>query len=136
MMSGEKNLKKLIRSLRPTLNPGAFVFTTQKSAAKIAYVDVLGQFLEKEGTTLIMKKQKADSLGLSYGFTAAWITLNVHSSLDAVGLTAVFSSELAKNNIGCNVVSGYYHDHIFVNIKDSTDAIRVLTELSENYGRI
>ena len=132
MMSGEKNLKKLIRSLRPTLNPGAFVFTTQKSPANTAYVEVLGQFLEKEGTTLIVEKQKADSLGLTYEFTAAWITLNVHSSLDAVGLTAVFSSELAKNGIGCNVVSAYFHDHIFVNIKDSADAIRILKTLSED----
>lgn len=119
--------------MRPELNSGDYIFTTQRSTAHIPKAGIIGQFKEKEGTTLIIEKQKADALGLEYTFVSAWITLNVHSSLDAIGLTAIFSSELAKNNVGCNVIAGYYHDHIFVNKKDGENAIKILEKLSKTY---
>jgi hypothetical protein len=42
------------------------------------------------------------------------ITLTVHSDLEAVGLLAKVSNKLAQEGISINVVSAYYHDHIFV----------------------
>ncbi len=131
-MAGETDLAQLIKEMTPSLNKGDYVFTTVKDVNKINRNDTIGEFKESEGTTIIIEKCKADELRLEYEYIAAWITLKIHSSLDAVGLTALFSTELAKNNISCNVIAGYYYDHIFVAKKDAQKTIQVLTELSKN----
>ena len=131
-MSGEKNLSILIKEMKPFVNMGEYVFVSVKDSSTIPNKDIIGQFKEAEGITIIIEKTAADNLGLSYGFIASWITLKIHSALDAVGLTAAFSSELAKHNISCNVVAGYYHDHIFVDKKDEAKTIDVLTNLSKS----
>jgi hypothetical protein len=115
------------------LNKGAYVFTTVTNN-QVARSETLFEFKEEEGTTIVLEQSKADELGLSYEYISSWISLKIHSSLDAVGLTAAFSTELTKYNISCNVVAGYYHDHIFVDQKDGQKAIAILADFSKNYS--
>ncbi|WP_223608708.1 ACT domain-containing protein [Chryseobacterium sp. OSA05B] len=130
-MNGEKDLEKLLKSMKPKHHPGDYVFCTTKSTNSFNLNEIEMLFREDEGFTLIVKKETADRLQLDYSVVMSWITLTVHSSLEAVGLTAAFSKALSENDISCNVVAAYYHDHIFVNTKDTEKALEVLTQLSE-----
>lgn len=129
-MSGEKNLEKLIKTMEPKLNKGEYVFCNLKNGSKFNFDKAVLIFKEDEGVTVIVTKDYADKLGMSYTFISSWITLNVHSALDAVGLTAAFSSALTKQNISCNVVAGYYHDHIFVDKNDAVKAMLTLKNMT------
>lgn len=132
-MNGETNLDVLISSMKPYLNAGEYVFCSLKMT-NIDLDNCLFFFKEMEGTTVVCLKQYADNQGYTYQSTFAWITLSVHSALDAVGLTAAFSNALAQHNISCNVVAGYYHDHIFVPTNQGLNAIDVLENLAKQYG--
>jgi hypothetical protein len=88
-------------------------------------------FQEEEGITFILKKEIAEQAGYAYSFIASWITLTVHSSLEAVGLTAAFSKALSDHGISCNIIAAYYHDHIFVKKEDAAKAMEVLDKLAE-----
>ena len=130
-MTGEVDLQKLIKGMKPELNKGEYVYCLADSKERAIALDPLCYFLEKEGGTIILSKEKADAMQLPYTITFAWITLAVHSSLEAVGLTAAVSKSLTEANISCNVVAAFYHDHIFVPIKDSGRAMNVLQKLTE-----
>ena len=114
----------------PKLWPGEYVFCTVSSPHIIDQQKIIGLFREQEGCTVIIEKELADAMQLSYSFVAAWITLSVHSSLEAVGLTAAFSSALAKEGVSCNVIAAFYHDHIFVSKNDALKAMDILVRLS------
>lgn len=131
-MSDEVDLQKLIKGMKPELNSGEYVYCLIDSKEDAAGLDPLCYFLEKEGVTLILPKEKADSLNLPYATTFAWITLTVHSSLEAVGLTAAVSRSLTEANISCNVIAAFHHDHIFVPIKDAERAMNELQKLTNN----
>jgi hypothetical protein len=129
-VAGETNLTQLLANMRPVLNPGEFVFCTTASDEALPVTEVLGSFREAEGLTLVVARNVADAHGLAYEYVAAWITLNVHSSLAAVGLTAAVAAALTQENISCNVVAAYYHDHLFVNKADAERAMTALRALS------
>jgi len=129
-MTGETNLNTLLKNMTPVLNEGDYVYCTTTSLTNINTDNIIAFFKEQEAITLILKKETADKLSLEYSYVAAWITLTIHSSLEATGLTAAFATALAKENISCNVVAAYYHDHIFVAKKDEERAMEALKQLS------
>lgn len=134
-MPGETNLSKLIRQMEPRLNEGIYVFCSLPEGAHIPVSEILATFREAEGCSVILPQAVADRRQIAYSFQAAWITLDIHSSLEAVGLTAVVANTLAQHGINCNVVAAFYHDHIFVENEQREKALAVLSELSKKYPR-
>lgn len=130
-MSGETDLIKLLQNMKPELNTGEYVYCLAASKKQAAELDPLCCFTEKEGVTMILPKENADAMNIPYATVCAWITLTVHSSLEAVGLTAAVSKALTEANISCNVVAAFYHDHIFVPIADAPRAMDALFALTK-----
>jgi hypothetical protein len=133
-MLGETDLIKLLASMSPTLMEGEYVFLSFENAnyGDHANLAPIASFIESEGLTLIVPRANADSKNLTYESVLRGITLKVHSSLEAVGLTAAFSRKLTENNISANVIAGYFHDHIFVQATDAKLAMEALNELSDH----
>lgn len=127
-MTGTRDLDELLATMSPELQPGRYVFTTVRSVPDGAEPVVVVR--EAEGTTLVLEREQADRLGLTYAYVAAMITLRVHSSLDAVGLTAAVSQALTDRGIGCNVVAGHFHDHLFVPDERADKALTALHEIA------
>jgi uncharacterized protein len=129
-MTGETDLDILLRSLSAELVEGLFVFVTVQSEDIPRHIVPQMVFREAEGTTLILSKSDAEAHSLPYEFPCRMITLNIHSSLEAVGFMARIASELAKHDMGVNPVSGYFHDHLFVPDGRETEAVAILKRLA------
>ena len=134
-MTGETDLTTLLHNLSPSLNPQDYVFCTIADAAYGDFAEhkPLASFMETEGLTLVLLKSSADKAGLTYEGSFKCITLNVHSSLEAVGLTAAVATRLAEQGISANVIAAFFHDHIFV---ASADADRALAALQSDSFKI
>ncbi len=130
-MTGETDLEILLKSMKPVLHEGEFVFCTM-STERAGELDLASvcQFREDEGLTLILKRQQADSAGLPYEFVSRMIALTVHSSLNSVGFLAAITSKLAEYGISVNPVSAYYHDYLFVPSDKALETMRLLAEFS------
>ena len=119
-LSGERDLSRILAGLDPQLHPERYSFTASNDSTLPDGAFALVR--EAEGMTLV----RPDPSG-------AWarISLGVHSSLDAVGLTAAFSSRLAELGISANVVAASYHDHIFVPWERCEEALAALADYSD-----
>ena len=130
-MAGKTDLGQLLADMQPSLDPEDYVFATlAPGVAMPEGLEPLGTFREKEGLTVIVEKAMAQRHGLAASTPMRAITLNVHSSLEAVGLTAAIASALTAHDISANVVAAYYHDHVFVAAKDGERALAILETLA------
>ncbi|EIO3939303.1 TPA: ACT domain-containing protein [Vibrio vulnificus] len=130
-MTGITDLQHLLQSMSPQLVEADYVFCTVDGPLKdYLHLDPIATFREQEGLTLVLEAQQAEQAGLNTDSRFCLITLTVHSSLEAVGLTAAFASKLASYGISANVIAGYYHDHIFVPQGKAHEAMSALTELT------
>ncbi|WP_084040199.1 ACT domain-containing protein [Demequina sp. NBRC 110053] len=130
-MADQTELAALVRAMEPDLDPATYVWASVDGlAAAGALVDAVATVREAEGLTLVLPIDAAARHGLDAAFPSRRITLTVHSSLEAVGLTAAFSRALAEAGISANVVAGAHHDHIFVPAGRASDAMTALRALS------
>jgi hypothetical protein len=129
---GESNLATLLQNMKPEMHDGVFVFCSIPADEEIlATLTPVHIFREREGTTLVVRREEAESAGLPYQFVSRLITLTVHSSREAVGLLAAITGRLAEAGISVNAVSAYYHDHLFVPEHRANEVLRLLQDMSK-----
>ena len=131
-MTGETDLSTILRKLEPSLLPTPYVFCTVRDAryGDLSHTQPLACMTEAEGLTLVISRAEADREGLEYDGSFRCIRLQVHSSLQAVGLTAAVAHALATHDISANMIAGYYHDHVFVPESRADLALHLLKNLS------
>jgi len=118
--------------MEPVQNPGVYVFACLPPDADPGALNPIATVRESEGLTVVVDEETAGKAGLHVLFRATWITLNVHSDLQAVGLTAAFAAALGNAGISCNVIAGAFHDHIFVPLASGDAAMAALWGLQRH----
>lgn len=133
-MTRTQFLKDLITQLSPKLDSTTYVYCTVPKAkyGDLEHLNPIVSIAELEGLTLVIPLDQAKAEGLNYYRVFRRITLEGHSSLEALGLTSVVTSLLAERGITTNVIAGFYHDHMFVPSDRTDEAMAALKELSEN----
>jgi len=132
-MPGETNLQRLLANMQPELLEREFVFcSVSPEAFNQLHIHPIGWLREAEGISLIVERSIADDKGLNYEFVSRMITLNIHSSLEAVGFLAAITSKLAGAAISVNAISAFYHDHLFVPTDRASAVMQLLDELRKD----
>ncbi|WMW80565.1 ACT domain-containing protein [Undibacterium cyanobacteriorum] len=135
MSQAISNLDELLRTMNATREPGVYAYVSVPHETDVSALPYLALFREREGISLIVAEEVAQQAGLAMIFRCAWISLTVHSDLEACGLTTAFSTALSAQGISCNVVAAAFHDHIFVPLHRADDAIACLDALSASRSR-
>lgn len=130
-MNGQADLKHLLAHAQPRLDAAEYVFASFRGAryADLAWMKPIASMQEKEGLSLVIERETAELAGVLTGAVFRRISLDIHSSLEAVGLTAAISAKLAEKGISANIIAGFYHDHVFVPSAKANEALAALMDL-------
>ena len=136
-MKGEVDLERLLILMQPKLLPGEYVFCSLPGSRYGDYgeLEPVACYLEEEGLSLLLPKESALAVGLSFESVFKGIALSVHSSLEAVGLTAAVSTRLAARGICANMVAAFYHDYVFVQAERAEEALKLLSAMADGEAR-
>ena len=131
MDSGDENLSNLLNNLQPNLLNEDYVFITIEDYSFDFFnlLHPIATFKEEEGLTLVISEERAKQENFEYNSVFKCISLGAHSSLTSVGLIAAISTLLSEKGISCNVFSGYFHDHLFVQKSLSKEALELLKSI-------
>lgn len=129
---GETDLAAMLKTITVTVRPDTYVVVSLPLGQQAPRVgeDIAAVIMEDEGATVVTTLKQATHSGWDHHFVASWLTIQIHSSLEAVGLTAAFSRQLGRAAIPCNVIAGFYHDHILVPVDKTDAAVEVIESLS------
>mmetsp|Transcript_6701 Transcript_6701/g.10580 ORF Transcript_6701/g.10580 Transcript_6701/m.10580 type:complete len:134 (+) Transcript_6701:499-900(+) len=133
-MGGITDLKVLLETMEPRVNEEEYVFCNVKEVdyGLCEKLKPICMYVEQgEGMTLVLLDTVAKENGFDTSVRFKSITLTVHSSLEAVGLTAAVSKKLTEKGVCANVIAAYYHDHVFVPSSKIDLAIAALGEFKK-----
>ena len=124
------DLATLLSTLTVSQRPGEFCMATVPATTPLGD-GVEALMVEDEGVTAICTTARAEAEGWDHEFPCSWLTLDVYSALEAVGLTAAVAKVLTKAEIPCNVIAARHHDHLLVPKDRAVEAIDVISALSQ-----
>lgn len=127
-VAGQMDLDTILADLAVTRRPGIFAFVRLPDPVEVDD-GIHALVREAEGVTVVTTIEAARERGWEWDFEAAWLTVEVHSALEAVGLTAAVAEALSAETIPCNVLAGYYHDHLLVPVARADEAIGAIRRL-------
>lgn len=123
-----KDLDQSLAAIKPTIE-GTYIFGCVDAVAP--HLAPFAIIHEAEGTTIVVPATEAGDYGLSVQDTFARLGLGASTALDSVGITATVAQTLASRGIACNVIAGFYHDHVFVPADQADEAVRLLEDLAD-----
>ena len=124
---GETDLQFLLKNMQPVLEDEELVFCSLPQDQAEDYLIICqGYYVEREGITVILGKHLADLNNLKYDLVFKRITLAVYSSMEAVGFIARITDVLAAQGFSVNVISAYYHDHLYISSEQAQSALETL----------
>ncbi len=130
-MPGQMDLSEVLHTLQVSCDEVRYGFASVTEAAISRSEQVLGTFREDEGLTVIATQEYFEREGIAHQGPFARLTIEVYTSLELVGLTALLAAELAEREIPANVIAAYFHDHIFVPYDVRAKALEAIMELKQ-----